>query len=343
MKAAVGALLALPVLAFGMLITFVVILAAPPPANASCTGGPAVNVTTGPLPGSVAGYSGTQLTIAATIMQAGKDQGLGVRGQTIGVMVGMGESSLTNVMHGDAVGPDSIGVFQQRANGAWGSLADRTNPYTAATNFFRALAVVPNWQGMTPTAAAHAVQRNADPGYYTRYWNAAVQVVNALAGVPVDVAQGTGAQVCTNSPPGATVANAQGWVKPAVGPRTSGFGYRANPTGSGGQFHAGQDIGAACGTPVYAAAAGTVIRAGASSGYGTLIAIDHGGGIVTRYAHAYAQDVLVRVGDHVEAGRQIARVGSNGDSTGCHLHFEVQQAGTLIDPLPFMAARGVTL
>ena len=68
-----------------------------------------------------------------------------------------------------------------------------------------------------------------------------------------------------------------------------------------------------------------------------------GGGTVTRYAHMYPPDVLVSVGDQVPAGAQIARVGSYGDSTGCHLHFEVLVDGAFTDPAPFMTSRGVPL
>ena len=99
-------------------------------------------------------------------------------------MTAIGESTLTNVDHGDFVGPDSRGLFQQRANGAWGSYADRMNPRIAATNFFRALLGVSGWESMQPTLAAHAVQRNADPTYYAPYWNYAVLIVGTLGGDP---------------------------------------------------------------------------------------------------------------------------------------------------------------
>jgi hypothetical protein len=92
----------------------------------------------------------------------------------------MGESGLVNLAHGDAAGPDSRGLFQQRANGAWGSLADRMTPYTAAYNFFTALIALPQWKTLTPTQAAHDVQSNVDPSYYTKYWNDAVTIVTAL-------------------------------------------------------------------------------------------------------------------------------------------------------------------
>ncbi|MDR1513939.1 MAG: hypothetical protein LBS56_10775 [Propionibacteriaceae bacterium] len=98
-------------------------------------------------------------------------------------MTAMGESGLRVLDHGDAIGPDSRGLFQQRDNGAWGSLADRMDPYISATNFFRALMAVPNRDTMTPTQVAHAVQRNADPNHYTRWSDPAEEVVEALGSV----------------------------------------------------------------------------------------------------------------------------------------------------------------
>ncbi|MCZ2828987.1 hypothetical protein O2W14_09100 [Modestobacter sp. VKM Ac-2986] len=136
-------------------------------------------------PGPVAGYGGEQLRNAAAIVNAGAAEGLDTCAQTIGVMTAMGESSLRVLDRGDAVGPDSRGLFQQRDNGAWGSYADRMDPTTSATNFFRALQDVEDWPGLPPTIAAHRTQRNADPQHYARYWPAAVEVVTALAGRPV--------------------------------------------------------------------------------------------------------------------------------------------------------------
>lgn len=338
-----------PVLAvFGVLGIAVIGDEAQSNATISCAGGaPGVQVSTEGLPGSLTAggvtYRAEQLAIAAQVIQAGADLGLSVRGQTIGVMTAIGESSLTNVDYGDKVGPDSRGVFQQRANGAWGSYEDRMNPYIAATNFYRALLKVPGWETLAPTIAAHRTQRNADPYHYERFWDDAVTIVGALAGteVDVDLAAGTGGQVCTDQAPG-QIPVAGEWTRPVTGPVTSGFGPRW------GTQHNGLDFGAPAGTPVYAAAAGRVIavcltNTSPCTGYGTLVTIDHGGGVVTRYAHAYRDDVLVRVGDQVQAGQQVTRVGSNGQSTGPHLHFEVQQNGAFTDPRPFLTGHGVVL
>lgn len=129
---------------------------------------------------SVAGYAGEQLTNAGLIIKAGQALGLDAWTITVGVMTAMGESDLVNIGYGDAAGPDSRGLFQQRDNGAWGSLSDRMDPTIAATNFFKALIAVPGYHDLAPTIAAHRTQRNQDPNHYAKYWPAAVQVVASL-------------------------------------------------------------------------------------------------------------------------------------------------------------------
>ncbi|MHA7270167.1 M23 family metallopeptidase [Arthrobacter sp. HLT1-20] len=117
---------------------------------------------------------------------------------------------------------------------------------------------------------------------------------------------------------------------------TSPFGYRTNPlSGAGGELHNGIDFGAACGTAVFASGSGTVTEAGWSQyGGGNRIVVDHGGGIKTTYNHL--DSIGVSVGQQVSAGAQIAGVGSTGNSTGCHLHFEVVVNGQTVDPAPFI-------
>ena len=116
---------------------------------------------------------------------------------------------------------------------------------------------------------------------------------------------------------------------------TSGFGGRDDPFHHGAAFHPGIDLAAPYGTPVYATADGTVLRAGWNNGgYGNMVELDHGRGIVTRYGHMSA--VLVHEGDHVTRGQQIGRVGSTGRSTGNHLHYEVRIDNTPVNPIPFM-------
>ena len=116
---------------------------------------------------------------------------------------------------------------------------------------------------------------------------------------------------------------------------TSGFGVRADPFHAGAAMHPGIDLAGAYGTPIYATADGTVLRAGWNNGgYGNMVELDHGRGIVTRYGHMSA--VLVRAGEHVTRGQQIGRMGSTGRSTGNHLHYEVRIDGRPVNPIPFM-------
>lgn len=110
-----------------------------------------------------------------------------------------------------------------------------------------------------------------------------------------------------------------------------------------GTLHAGIDLALPSGTPIRAAAAGTVTQAGdASDGYGNSVFIDHGNGYLTHYAHQ--SRIAVTVGQKVKAGQVIGYEGATGDATGPHLHFEVHQGmWNQIDPAPFMRARGVDL
>ncbi|WP_380169778.1 hypothetical protein [Jannaschia sp. R86511] len=132
----------------------------------------------------VPGWDADQVAIAAAIIAAATERGLNARAQAIGVMTGIGESTLRNLDRGDAVGPDSRGVFQQRDNGAWGTYEQRMTPQLAAGTFYDRLLEVPDWQNLSPTLAAHAVQRNADPQHYARFWNDAVILVAAITGNP---------------------------------------------------------------------------------------------------------------------------------------------------------------
>ncbi len=138
------------------------------------------------------------------------------------------------------------------------------------------------------------------------------------------------------------VANS-GWALPARGPVSSGYGPRVAPCSGCSSFHEGTDIAGGCGSPIYAAHAGTVVYAGRYGGYGNYIRISHGDGLTTAYGHISDGGTLVSYGQSVSAGQQIARIGSTGESTGCHLHFETRSDGVATNPVPFMAARGITL
>ena len=117
---------------------------------------------------------------------------------------------------------------------------------------------------------------------------------------------------------------------------SSGFGYRADPFTGGAAFHAGLDFKGPVGAPIYAAAQGTVSFAGQRQGYGNCLEIDHGNGLVTRYAHMSA--FRAAVGQPVGAGDVIGLIGNSGRSTGPHLHFEVRIHDNPVNPRPFLEA-----
>jgi murein DD-endopeptidase MepM/ murein hydrolase activator NlpD len=121
---------------------------------------------------------------------------------------------------------------------------------------------------------------------------------------------------------------------PAPGYISSRFGGRNDPFGRGRSHHLGIDIDANTGDPVTAAAEGVVSFSGVRNGYGNVVEIDHGNGYKTLYAHNSAN--LVRAGDIVRAGQQIAKVGSTGRSTGSHLHFEVKLDGRQVNPRQYL-------
>ena len=111
---------------------------------------------------------------------------------------------------------------------------------------------------------------------------------------------------------------------------SSVFGIRINPFKYNLEHHKGIDLPSEKASPILATATGRVIAAGYDKGYGNQIAIDHGNGFVTKYAHA--EQLLVRVGDHVQQSQTIARVGSSGKSTGPHLHYEISYQEHPINP-----------
>lgn len=115
---------------------------------------------------------------------------------------------------------------------------------------------------------------------------------------------------------------------------TSSFGYRSDPFSGSTKFHGGIDFAGSEGTEIYSVADGVVVYAGPRSGFGNLVEIDHGDGMVTRYAHARA--VAVRVGDLVSKDQLVAYMGSTGRSTGTHLHYEVLRNGKRINPASFI-------
>ncbi|MEV8466356.1 DUF5930 domain-containing protein [Fluviibacterium sp. DFM31] len=118
--------------------------------------------------------------------------------------------------------------------------------------------------------------------------------------------------------------------------RTSGFGYRRDPIKGGTRLHAGMDWAGAYGTTVNATAEGVVTQAGWQSGYGRMVTISHDFGIETRYAHL--SKITVKKGQRVSRGDKIGAMGNSGRSTGTHLHYEVRDSGTPVNPMKYIKA-----
>jgi len=190
-----------------------------------------------------------------------------------------------------------------------------------------------NWQQV---AAANGISADSSPPY----------LVLLGQRLTVSCSTSTGSTTAQPAPAPPATAPATGWANPTPGACiTSPYGWRQNPTGPGAYTHQGVDLGAGYGVAIHAAAAGTVTRAGwIWSGYGISVTVNHGN-VSTHYAHQ--SRTAVAVGQHVDAGQVIGYVGATGDVTGPHLHFEVATSsgvlGSQIDPVPFMAARGVRL
>ena len=137
---------------------------------------------------------------------------------------------------------------------------------------------------------------------------------------------------------GSTMTAAGGAVAPTTGRVTSCYGSRW------GTLHAGIDIAAPIGTPIYAPEGGVVVFAGAASGFGLAVAVEHSDGTTTLYGHV--NQMFVSEGQAVSTGQQIAEVGNRGQSTGPHLHFEVHTGGLYVNrvnPVPWLSARGISL
>jgi murein DD-endopeptidase MepM/ murein hydrolase activator NlpD len=140
--------------------------------------------------------------------------------------------------------------------------------------------------------------------------------------------QALAAKLRASASSGPSHVSSSGFIWPVNGPITSPFGWRW------GRMHEGIDIGVGYGTPIHAAAAGTVVWCGWMSGYGNLVAIDHGGGISTAYGHQ--SSIAVGCGQSVGQGDVIGYVGCTGHCFGPHLHFEVRVNGTPVDPLRYL-------
>jgi murein DD-endopeptidase MepM/ murein hydrolase activator NlpD len=284
---------------------------------------------------------------AAIIVDVGHQLRIPPRGWVIAIATALQESSLRN--HTVAVDHDSLGLFQQRPTMGWGTPAQLVDPQYASRKFYEALVrKAPGWERMRLADAAQRVQVSFNGSLYQRWEPLATALVNQLTeGAASGVGGGFGDPARCALP--GEVSGA-GWAVPAAGNLGSGFRTRSRPT------HNGVDVSAGRGQQIVAASAGLVITSMCQASNGTCdvdggprvkgcgwyVKIRHAAGLSTLYCHMTSQP-LVSVGDRVAAGQPLGKVGSSGNSSGPHLHFEVRLNGTPIDPVPFMAARGAAL
>jgi len=278
----------------------------------------------------------TQVANAATIINVGAQRGVPARGWVIAVATAMQESSLRNLPGGDR---DSVGLFQQRPSQGWGTPAQLQDPIYASSKFYAKLVTIPGWRTMPLAEAAQAVQNSRDGRLYADDEADARTVVQRLTGM----ASTQGCDVAVGP---------QGWVAPVKARIVSAYRTPTRPT------HKGVDLGAARGTDIHAAAAGTVTvsicntdpasygcdRDGSQhiGGCGWYVDVDHGAGITTRYCHMLRRPT-VAVGQKVTAGQIIGVVGSTGNSSGDHLHYEVRLNDVPTDPAAWMRAHEAPL
>jgi murein DD-endopeptidase MepM/ murein hydrolase activator NlpD len=337
-------------------------------------------------------WDARQVNNAAIIVSVGKQMQVPAWGYVVALGTAMQESTLLNhannnpdyprvvalsmaIPH-EAVGHDndSVGLFQQRpiegalGKDGWGPVSELMTPNISARKFYNALLKVPGWEQMRLTDAAQAVQHSGTPEAYQQHEADAKALAAYVLGLPnIDVIGGGGPNApCGAGQFGPVPVGPNGWVQPldkkfVVGPR---FGEDR-----GDHKHAGVDLVGANirGEPIRAVADATVIRVRCNSpgtgnncdrdggigsgGCGWYVDLRHPGNVVTRYCHQL-QRPLVQVGQHVAAGTVIGFVGSSGNSSGPHLHFEVHTNmsegeepvfGNAVDPVPFMAAQQAPL
>ncbi|MCO8274488.1 M23 family metallopeptidase [Actinoplanes sp. TRM 88003] len=300
-------------------------------------------------------YGAEQVRNAAVIINVGADLKMPPRAWVIAVATAMQESRLTNLGNlGEDNDHDSLGLFQQRPSSGWGSPKQVRDPVYAATKFYNKLKTVRGWERMSLTRAAQRVQISAYPDAYAKHEPLATQIVNQLADGAANAAGDSTAMICAS---GGQIA-ASGWTRPVGALVGSGFRTSSRPT------HQGVDLIAGKQTPITAAASGIVSKVKCDEdhngrrtcnvdgypgkgGCGWMVEIRHAGDVMTRYCHLIVKP-LVHEGQEVTAGELIGRVGTSGNSSGPHLHFEVhlnndRSSAGAIDPVRFMREQGTPL
>jgi murein DD-endopeptidase MepM/ murein hydrolase activator NlpD len=300
-------------------------------------------------------YNAGQIRNAAIIINVGSDLGLPPRAWVIAVATAMQESTLNNLGHlGKKNDHDSQGLFQQRPSTGWGTPAQVRDPVYASTKFYQKLKTIDGWEKMPLTEAAQAVQISAYPDAYAKHEPLATQIVNLLADGAANAVGNSLSMECAAS--GAVAAS--GWTIPLKGPVGSAFRSRSRPN------HQGVDISVDKYRPIFAVASGVVSMVKCDEdfrgrktcnvdgypgkgGCGWMVEIIHAGNVMTRYCHL-VQRPFVRENQQVAAGELIGRVGSSGNSSGPHLHFEVhlgndRSSAGAVDPVRFMQQQGAPL
>ncbi|UAL30416.1 M23 family metallopeptidase [Nocardioides rotundus] len=335
-----------------------------PAAAASCTvaGG---NVTVGHVPGELTvttangetfTLNNKQLTHAATIIETGsRIDGVSRDGLVIALMAALTESTLRMLSNtsaypesgnypndGGGSDHDSLGLFQMRPQSGWGTVADLMDPVYQARAFFggpdgpnypspRGLLDIPGWEQMDKGEAAQAVEVSAYPDRYRNYEPVAETILTTLTNTTTTTAGTSTGDTLPAVQPTAESSRVVFPLPEDTWVLTSEFGPRVHPITGENSTHTGTDFAAPDGTPILAAADGTVTIAEFSGGYGGLIVIEHtiaGQTVATAYSHMWQRGIHVAAGDEVAAGEHIGDVGSSGNSTGPHLHFEVRTGGT---------------
>lgn len=297
-----------------------------------------------------------QLTHAATILATGTQiEGIDSEAMTIALMAALTESMLKQLSNtseypesedyphdGDGSDTDSLGLFQMRPSTGWGTVEELMDPEYQAAAFYggtegpndgspRGLLDIPEWEDISRGEAAQAVEQSAHPQRYQNYEPAAETILETLTEDSSGTADDASAQVA--APAAQTVESSRvvfplpedSWVL------TDEYGPRTHPTTGDDSFHAGTDFAAPDGTEILAAADGTVTQASYTEASGGKVVVEHtidGQTVATVYIHSWEEGIHVAEGDEVTAGEHIADVGSSGQSTGPHLHFEVHEGGT---------------
>lgn len=305
----------------------------------------------------VSNYNREQMENAAIITAVGQDMEIPPRGWIIAVATAIQEASLHNLGHlGDRNDHDSLGLFQQRPSQGWGTPEEITDPVKSSELFYEKLEDVENWETMPLTQAAQVVQVSAFPDAYAKHEPDAVEIVNALTrgGARVSAVSSELGECAVGE------ISASGWIAPLDAEVNSGFRTATRPD------HHGVDMAEQHGVPVTAAADGIVITSECNAyapdgsdyscdvdgspeiqGCGWYVNVLHAGDILTRYCH-FERAPEVEVGDQVQAGQVIGYIGSSGNSSGPHLHFEVhinadRSPAGAIDPVNFMNRMGAPL